>query len=221
MDTVDANVSLLVRLWVEILCGRIWNRRCCQPPCEAVSWNECDAKEGCLAKCQPPCEAVSWNISPDKAIRLINCQPPCEAVSWNDSIANGISSISVSLLVRLWVEMSSICLFSSAISVSLLVRLWVEIPFLRWHPWKNLVSLLVRLWVEMHRSSDRYIYSLQSASLWGCELKCNNIINSQNLLGQPPCEAVSWNTRTTASAAQRLVSLLVRLWVEISWWSKC
>ena len=57
-----AIVSLLVRLWVEIWPVGVWrfwwNR---QPPCEAVSWNDASCIPGCKRYSQPPCEAVSWN----------------------------------------------------------------------------------------------------------------------------------------------------------------
>ena len=77
-------VSLLVRLWVEIHLRRhnlLWF--CCQPPCEAVSWNRCvHYGEECVL-CQPPCEAVSWNTTVIQASEVCMSQPPCEAVSWN------------------------------------------------------------------------------------------------------------------------------------------
>ena len=143
--------------------------------------------------------------------------------------------------------------------VSLLVRLWVEIRFFankfKWY----LVSLLVRLWVEIYLAvvSSRfpwsaslwgcelklvtgYSFNLQeeSASLWGCELKSCVSNRFLYLIGQPPCEAVSWNIRWQCSFwccfpsaslwgcelkyrenvitdEQHFVSLLVRLWVEM------
>ena len=56
-------VSLLVRLWVEIilfcLCNICGQR---QPPCEAVSWNWTVNGVYVGFRGQPPCEAVSWNI---------------------------------------------------------------------------------------------------------------------------------------------------------------
>ena len=56
----------------------------------------------------------------------------------------------------------------------------------------------------------------QSASLWGCELKCMNYLLTVCFQSQPPCEAVSWNVWCIYSiGSDKLVSLLVRLWVEI------
>ena len=66
----------------------------------------------------------------------------------------------------------------------------------------------------------RYIMSINlgSASLWGCELKYNIQICSCNIrYSQPPCEAVSWNTNYECTEKEAYVSLLVRLWVEMSW----
>ena len=57
-------VSLLVRLWVEITVNRSFeNSGICQPPCEAVSWNNLLEEAFRGGDSQPPCEAVSWNIS--------------------------------------------------------------------------------------------------------------------------------------------------------------
>ena len=55
-------VSLLVRLWVEINIHTTLER---------------------LPLCQPPCEAVSWNNDSETNVYTLDCQPPCEAVSWN------------------------------------------------------------------------------------------------------------------------------------------
>ena len=117
------------------------------------------------------------------------------------------------------------------------MRLWVEMksysPFVQLHS----VSLLVRLWVEMGNRMGTPA-SQASASLWGCELKYRAFRPLPFLTGQPPCEAVSWNasvspsapvikpsaslwgcelkcTETVIGCIWRLVSLLVRLWVEM------
>ena len=55
----------------------------CQPPCEAVSWNEQLTIQKDIRWSQPPCEAVSWNMRQLPTVLYKNCQPPCEAVSWN------------------------------------------------------------------------------------------------------------------------------------------
>ena len=122
-------VSLLVRLWVEILqkamsvmkwegqppCEAVsWNTRALpicsnlhrQPPCEAVSWNAPLVLTDGIILCQPPCEAVSWNVRETHNFSTCPRQPPCEAVSWNVRILKQrVCWDTVSLLVRLWVEM--------------------------------------------------------------------------------------------------------------------
>ena len=122
--------------------------------------------------------------------------------------------------------------------VSLLVRLWIEIFGLSSDCPQSMVSLLVRLWIEMPARTGRVPTGplsaslwgcelkygtkkkngsgTQSASLWGCELKYIVCINSGGIQCQPPCEAVNWNFFTPSSLAlSRMVSLLVRLWIEM------
>ena len=122
--------------------------------------------------------------------------------------------------------------------VSLLVRLWVEMHFFISQKNHSFVSLLVRLWVEISKNSHidtpftsaslwgcELKYNLYhgcclddlSASLWGCELKCQSWHHKCHPVPrQPPCEAVSWNTVCSNRPPSLHVSLLVRLWVEIS-----
>ena len=76
------------------------------------------------------------------------------------------------------------------------------------------VSLFVRLWVEM-LSVSSVMFSVLSASSWGCELKCNPSTHTNSLYGQPLREAVSWNVSELSVMPQSLVSLFVRLWVEM------
>ena len=165
-------VSLLVRLWVEIFFHHL---TCChysrQPPCEAVSWNAKYGTVGTRGKCQPPCEAVSWNSILAIAFLTLQSQPPCEAVSWNDIQGSLSDRPCVSLLVRLWVEILIRFCERSFAGVSLLVRLWVEMSGRSGRDDQKIVSLLVRLWVEI--------------------LSGRIVISSE--IGQPPCEAVSWN----------------------------
>ena len=148
-------VSLLVRLWVEIHKERKpESRRYCQPPCEAVSWN---ATVSALIACWMP-SASLWGceLKYNNILKLYqrHRQPPCEAVSWNSFV------LSIS---------------SASAFVSLLVRLWVEILFSFFESLQESVSLLVRLWVEI--VNNRYCsHNFPSASLWGCELKCNTWI---------------------------------------------
>ena len=57
----------------------------------------------------------------------------------------------------------------------------------------------------------------QSSSSWGCELK----LRQEDMHGSwktrhPPREDVSWNKDTVKSAKEKIVILLVRMWVEIN-----
>ena len=167
----------------------------------------------------------------------ISRQPPCEAVSWNEDITSKSLFENVSLLVRLWVEMKSGgCVGATAWPSASLwgcelksntsaahIRLWLsaslwgcELKYV-YSPDARLidtVSLLVRLWVEIWTWSKKP-NSTASASLWGCELKFfHKTINLLNY-SQPPCEAVSWNDNRSIVNLLLIVSLLVRLWVEI------
>ncbi len=211
-------VSLLVRLWVEMI----------------LSTSLVNIDNG-----QPPCEAVSWNIPCQHTVLLSNRQPPCEAVSWNAQDRHCSWRWSVSLLVRLWVEIEIWpavlrCLYRSA-------SLWgCELKY------KQSLKLAATcrsasLWgceLKYHRSCFGINCKL-SASLWGCELKCrfefhiwavdrqppceavswNSIFLTISIVRprQPPCEAVSWNTMLSIGKMWAPVSLLVRLWVEILW----
>ena len=167
------DVSLLVRLWVEIL--KMENNKTLS--LSASLWG-CELKYYFVGHLQslyrqPPCEAVSWNNITLWILPQWQRQPPCEAVSWNNNIINN---------------------FLPPTCVSLLVRLWVEID---WDSRKSphiAVSLLVRLWVEIDPVSFQDL-GTTSASLWGCELKCQYLGVSTPDARQPPCEAVSWNVR--------------------------
>ena len=79
-----ARVSLLVRLWVEI---KMVKKRFyivhCQPPREAVSWNNKKGVEVEQDRGQPPREAVSWNNKKEIETLPVTSQPSREAVSWN------------------------------------------------------------------------------------------------------------------------------------------
>ena len=142
---------------------------------------------------QPPCEAVSWNLSTLSDIIERFGQPPCEAVSWNIISTMCTHRMTVSLLVRLWVEIWKIlqqyyrkegqppC---EAVSWNGITRNSIL---------SVAVSLLVRLWVEIHLKVLYMVIQL-SASLWGCELKyILGCVAGYVIIGQPPCEAVSWN----------------------------
>ena len=165
-------VSLLVRLWVEIL----------QKPEREYVWER---------------------------------QPPCEAVSWNDRAKKPYTPESVSLLVRLWVEIFRSNSDGRRTQVSLLVRLWVEIY--GWYPdprtEKGQPPCEAVSWNEKQsrKKPERLRQPPCEAVSWN-----RNIIDYINTtVGQPPCEAVSWNMLKTWLLVLCLVSLLVRLWVEI------
>ena len=129
-------------------------------------------------------------------------------------------------------------MFLSEIAVSLLVRLWVEIPYLHLHyhlsdrqPPCEAVSWNSR---DIARTSKTSCQppceavswntskmnvthkKLSSASLWGCELKYGGQVFQRHRTCQPPCEAVSWNINRRNCRLWDMVSLLVRLWVEIT-----
>ena len=120
-------VSLLVRLWVEMLSRRQMNGS--RP--SASLWG-CELKFSCwllllirhtvslLVRLWVEislCPLASRIRSVSLLVRLwvemqallegnyrAVCQPPCEAVSWNKVATSDDASIAVSLLVRLWVE---------------------------------------------------------------------------------------------------------------------
>ena len=188
---------------------------------------------------QPPCEAVSWNIF----LQLFQLCSFRSASLWGCELKYGTDnynckSSDVSLLVRLWVEISKTVDVFGCCLVSLLVRLWVEMFCVVLSNGMSWVSLLVRLWVEIVFAFMCSITLFQSASLWGCELKCacthvyRGTLPSASLWG---CElkyqdrsginivsvsASLWGCELKCSLCDHrymsyLVSLLVRLWVEI------
>ena len=79
----------------------------------------------------------------------------------------------------------------------------------------DFVSLFVRLWVEM-TLLIAFWENAESASSWGCELKYVCYSYSYSKRSQPLREAVSWNTGIPVMGViAEIVSLFVRLWVEI------
>ena len=167
---------------------------------------------------QPPCEAVSWNFNILCRNTVVFRQPPCEAVSWNNDAIIKITYLNTS--ASLWgceLKYDGIWRDRPDQAVSLLVRLWVEIfgndvtnavygrqPPCEAVSWNVLNCQLLTtpftsasLW-GCELKSFRYsttLSGLMSASLWGCELKYSLWTKSFQLRSQPPCEAVSWNTR--------------------------
>ena len=169
----NQEVSLFVRLWVEILlAARVIRWLPCQPLREAVSWNVNHPGQIIHERRQPLREAVSWNaflllsstgfwsvslfVRLWVEIKLVYLiwmeqlrQPLREAVSWNNVDETWLRTGDVSLFVRLWVEMLIAIIFTSSGFVSLFVRLWVEILEIQLFESESNVSLFVRLWVEI------------------------------------------------------------------------
>ena len=172
-------VSLLVRLWVEMILSSC----VCFVLESASSWG-CELKfvpDDLLFRVprrQPPREAVSWNDDNAGLPEEKKRQPPREAVSWNVDCADAATITEL---------------------VSLLVRLWVEMWFRLLKTQSRYVSLLVRLWVEMSKTCSRQIGHKASASSWGCELKFSVDRQLLRRLRQPPREAVSWNVNIIRS----------------------
>ena len=195
-STVWFLVSLFVRLWVEIEQIRLY-----------TVWMMSASSWGCELKLRHDTESCA--------------------------------RLSVSLFVRLWVEMLVHVQQMEHPYVSLFVRLWVEITAKISSYTNSIVSLFVRLWVEMLKAvwttcrphgqplreavswnteSAENIYTVdESASSWGCELKCIiccdvvtpifvslfvrllveitvEKFSMSDIRCQPLREAVSWNT---------------------------
>ena len=121
--------------------------------------------------------------------------------------------------------------------VSLFVRLWVEIPLERSYLHPVPVSLFVRLWVEISTEQELrvhpYSQPLREAVSWNLNdyadaatknrqpLREAVSWNDEEAMGlttinrQPLREAVSWNINMRTHTANIIVSLFVRLWVEM------
>ena len=122
----------------------------------------------------PPCEDVSWKVSMIFIVISFLCHPPCEDVSWKKKTKE--NPLPEPPSSSLWGCELKNCSFLAIHT--------------RWcHPpcedvsWKlnalccfhlPCVILLVRMWVE---KSFPYPFSRssRSSSLWGCELKMENI----------------------------------------------
>ena len=211
-----------------------------QPLREAVSWNASRATSVVL---KSP-SASSWGCelkyaSPDRYY-LSSCQPLREAVSWNTP-----SSLALSRRVRSASSWGCELKYKLSFSperpqcVSLFVRLWVEIlmqsinsfwserqPLREAVSWNiahtstsessGIVSLFVRLWVEILSGERGGCFSrsqpLREAVSWNI---CSSPV-SRFFIRQPLREAVSWNAVSVqANCFALIVSLFVRLWVEI------
>ena len=192
--TRKASVSLLVRLWVEMHC-----------PIVGV-W---------VMSSQPPCEAVSWNTNILSTNVMAPSQPPCEAVSWNKEDTMSITNVAMS--ASLW---------------GCELKFFVFKPYhwnIRQPPCEAVswnISIRKRRYtgcrqppceaVSWNSDTDKH------SQLWYCQPPCEAVSwnslkysESECLNRQPPCEAVSWNNSVVSGISGALVSLLVRLWVEI------
>ena len=144
---------------------------------------------------QPLREAVSWNVNHINCFIRKKSQPLREAVSWND-ICFMRRTVPSSQPLREAVSWNEPDTKVGPLSlVSLFVRLWVEIArfipvsgYTCSQPLREAVS-----WNTVNYVGERV--KGKSASSWGCELKYKNIV----------LPMLTW-----------IVSLFVRLWVEIT-----
>ena len=142
----------------------------------------------------------------------------------------------VSLFVRLWVEMTRKLWDLPRSTVSLFVRLWVEISI-----WEHIQQILLSAsswgcelkYHEVRQKKRSPGQPLREAVSWNVNhINCFIRKKSQPLReavswndicfmrrtvpsSQPLREAVSWNEPDTKVGPLSLVSLFVRLWVEI------
>ena len=207
------------------------------PPREDVSWNSYLATIKSIRFSHPPREDVSWNNSAISFFIASIRHPPREDVSWNTAASTTSPGMIVILLVRMWVEIREQRKLRLYMIVILLVRMWVEIPpeFCN-----NMNKLSSSSWGCELKYTMRLNISCgdTSSSSWGCELKYSSLNynfnavchppredvswnirilrNGQNRTSHPPREDVSWNDRTTMGRIDKVVILLVRMWVEIT-----
>ena len=179
-------VSLLVRLWVEMVRFPVWQAApTCQPPCEAVSWNTLHA----FVKNWRQQSASLWGCElKSQTLELSTvrsgCQPPCEAVSWNRCIcySPSVGLMSASLWGCELKYIEALTRKSKAGSASL----WgCELK------WSNEFR-----WFCFDRQPPCEAVSWNAS--WR---KYGEIVSCQ-----PPCEAVSWNTSPVISSIHWLRS---------------
>ena len=124
----NRDVILLVRMWVEMVCGYdVRIVRLGHPPCEDVSWNTEQMLQARLWRSHPLREDVSWNFCTSMSFLINAGHPPCEDVSWNvssDEVLNLDASAS-----SLWGWRGSITIsHSDSMSGEILASffIWVE-----------------------------------------------------------------------------------------------
>ena len=188
-------VSLLVRLWVEITLGM-----------NTIGWRNVSLLVRLWVEIlhqikQSKGEKVSLLVRLWVEITSLKyldygkiCQPPCEAVSWNTQGSDLF--IQVVMSASLWGCELKYFSFTHEVMSNESASLWgCELKY---------------------ESASEMWANIMSASLWGCELKLESVgTRKQWMMGQPPCEAVSWNTSLATVDGTFSVSLLVRLWVEM------
>ena len=233
-------VSLFVRLWVEIFPTV---SHCWKDISSASSWG-CELKYLVFFKNVVSARsASSWGC--ELKFRMTRKQSSQPSVSlfvrlWVEiyKSLHCRAVHEVSLFVRLWVEILRVCDDLLSWLVSLFVRLWVEITRIgskiqllirsasSWgcelkYPfgWDfgslSNVSLFVRLWVEINSMQETgYGWNsqpLREAVSWNKWITPAFRLNKR----QPLREAVSWNIKAPINQAISIVSLFVRLWVEM------
>ena len=146
------DVSLFVRLWVEIMNLAVFRRlRECQPLREAVSWNiqRTNYRNNCL--CQPLREAVSWNTGETETLKDLGVS----ASSWGCELKSFYKEVSL-----IWPMSASS---------------WgCELKFqkVRRQAWTQCQPLREAVSWNANWDCNALVFCM-SASSWGCELKCN------------------------------------------------
>ena len=215
------------------------NRYHCQPPCEAVSWNrkcfckECSNSVSLLVRLWVEI-GYSGMTSKETMVSLLvrlwvemewdmECaqngrrQPPCEAVSWNEAVmSDDMDTIASASLWGCELKFSFtfyfVSLFRQPPCEAVSWNTGCEHLYMGNNQSASLWGCELKL-----KEQGALEFKKQSASLWGCELKYGYVTSCLlEKWRQPPCEAVSWNVTALAIKLLIIVSLLVRLWVEIA-----
>ena len=198
-------------IWKEYFYGRI-----CQPPCEAVSWNNTAQVDFTIEKVSLPVRlwveilllfATQLKLQVSLPVRLwveMIWWLQVHKTGWSASLWGCELKYMTGYIRMLKVQSASLwgcelkypedIIGKKCEGVSLPVRLWVEMTDW-WTDCRRMnVSLPVRLWVEIIRVHPKNTRFNTSASLWGCELKLwIYVLERWAENSQPPCEAVSWN----------------------------